>query len=198
VTTNILPARGRPREFDIDTAFDIGQNLFHQHGYEAVGLAALTKTLNIKPPSFYKAFGSKAAFFGRILDRYSASVLALEDILPPERDPGEALADLLERAAKTYAQNPKLRGCLVLEAARGGEDDESAVLARRIAEGRRHQIRSFVALSHPKGAGAVTDYVTTTMSGLSASAREGMSKPRLLAVARAAATAVQFLLTNKN
>jgi len=52
-----------------------------------VGLAALTDALGIRPPSFYMAFGSKAGFFERILDRYARSVLALEDILVPGRPP---------------------------------------------------------------------------------------------------------------
>lgn len=194
MTTKILPSRGRPRGFDVETALDTGQRMFHARGYEAVGLAALTDALGIKPPSFYRTFGSKAGFFERILERYSKSVLVLEDILLAERLPTTALADLLERAAHTYAQNPKLRGCLVLEAARGG-DDESAVLARRTAQHRRSQIRTFVALSNPDAADVVTDYVASTMSGLSASAREGMSEARLLEVARAAASGIQTLLT---
>jgi TetR/AcrR family transcriptional repressor for divergent bdcA len=194
VDTKLLSGPGRPRGFDIEMALDVGQRMFHAHGYEAVGLSALTDALGIKPPSFYKAFGSKAEFFARILDRYSRSVLALEDILVPGRAPKVALADLLERAARTYAQDPELRGCLVLEAARGCDDEESAILARRAAERRRNQIRAFVALSKPVAADVVTDYVASTMSGLSASAREGMSESRLVAIARAAAGGVKALL----
>ena len=195
MATNLSSGRGRPRGFDTEAALDLGQRMFHARGYEAVGLAALTDALGIKPPSFYKAFGNKAGYFAQILDRYSQSVLALEDILLPQWPPEEALADLIERAAHTYAQNPELRGCLVLEAARGGDDDESAILARRTAERRRSQIRAFVALSNPEAADVVTDYVASTMSGLSASAREGMNEARLVGVARAAAVGLRSLLT---
>lgn len=172
----------------------IGQRLFHARGYEAVGLATLTETLGIKPPSFYTAFGSKADFFGRVLDRYAASVLALEDVLRPGRPPVEALAELLENAARTYAADPETRGCLVLEAARGNDDDESAQRARKVAERRRGQVRAFVAASRPARADLVTDYLSSTMSGLSASAREGMDEARLLAVARVAAQALPLLV----
>ncbi|MBV9511243.1 MAG: TetR/AcrR family transcriptional regulator [Caulobacteraceae bacterium] len=168
--------------------------MFHARGYQAVGLAALTGALGIKPPSFYKAFGSKADFFARVLDRYSRSVLALDDVLTPGRPTTEALADLIERAAHAYARDPEQRGCLVLEAARGCDDEESAILARRAAEGRRDQIRAFVARSNPEAADVVTDYVASTMSGLSASAREGMSEERLAAIARAASAGVEALL----
>ncbi len=185
--------RGRPRGFDPEAALAVGQRMFHAHGYEAVGLAALTEALGIKPPSFYMAFGSKAGFFERILHRYAGSVLALEDILIPGHPPEEALADLLVRAARTYAKDPERRGCLVLEAARGC-DSESAILARRVAENRRMQIRNFIAASNPEAADFVTDFVSSTMSGLSASAREGMGEERLVAVARAATAALRPVL----
>ena len=86
----------------------------------------------------------------------------------------------------------------MLEAARGDEDDESVDLARRSAQRKRSHIRVFVALSNPDAADAVTDFVASTMSGLSASAREGMSEDRLMAVARAAATALPTLLIENN
>ena len=194
-----LPApRGRPRGFDIEAALDTGQRMFHARGYEAVGLAALTDALAIKPTSFYRSFGSKAGYFARILDRYSQSVLALDGILRPGRPAVEALSDLLERAARTYTRDPLLRGCLMLEAARGRDDDESASLARRSAQRKRSHIRVFVALSNPDAADAVTDFIASTMSGLSASAREGMSEDRLVSVARAAAAALPILLTENS
>ena len=63
VVASLRPGRGRPRGFDPETALAVGQRMFHAHGYEGVGLAALTDALGIKPPSFYMAFGSKAGFF---------------------------------------------------------------------------------------------------------------------------------------
>ena len=198
MVTKLSSPRGRPRGFDIETALDTGQRLFHERGYDAVGLAALTDALGIKPTSFYRTFGSKAGYFARILERYSKSVLALEEVLRPGRPPERALADLLLRAARTYARDPQLRGCLMLEAARGREDDESAVLARRSAQRKRSHIRVYVALSNPDAADDVTDYVASTMSGLSASAREGMSEDRLVAVARAATAALPILLIDSS
>ncbi|GGK08671.1 TetR/AcrR family transcriptional regulator [Pseudomonas matsuisoli] len=186
--------RGRPRAFDTETALDTGQRLFHTSGYESVGLAALTDALGVKPPSFYKAFGSKAEFFSLVLDRYARSVLTLDDILLPGRAPVDAMAALLESAASTYARDPHQRGCLVLEAVRGLQDDESVLYARKIADSRRVQIREFIAQTHPECAAAATDYVASTLSGLSASAREGMNEARLLRVAEVAVAGLRQLL----
>jgi TetR/AcrR family transcriptional regulator, repressor for divergent bdcA len=198
VATNLnaqaKPGRGRPRVFDPEAALAIGQRMFHAASYDAVGLSALTDALGIKPPSFYMAFGSKAAFFQQVLERYARTELALGEILVTGRPPAEALTDLLEGAARTYAKDPQRTGCLVLEAARGNGESESAVLAREVAQRRRAQVKAFTAQTHPEAADAVTDFVSTVMSGLSGSAREGMSEERLLGVARAAGAALQTML----
>ncbi len=168
--------------------------MFHERGYDAVGLAALTERLDIRPPSFYAAFGSKAGFFERVLERYTTTVLPLETILRPGRPPAEAMTELLESAARSYAANPGARGCLVLETSRSCADEESAALARRTADRKRGEVRDFVAATHPAVADAVRDVVANTMAGLSFSAREGWSVERLVAVAHIAANGVRTLL----
>lgn len=186
VVANLIATRGRPRAFDPDRALATGEALFHERGYEAVGLAALTKAMGIKPPSFYTAFGSKAAFFERVLKRYCASGLSLEAMFLPGRPTIEAIRELLVNAADRYAADPCRRGCLVLEAARSAPDAEAARLARAAAQGRRDTIRAFVARSHPDMAEAVTDMIVATMSGMSAGAREGWDAGRLSGIARIA------------
>ncbi|MFC6645581.1 TetR/AcrR family transcriptional regulator [Granulicella cerasi] len=175
-------------------ALNTGQQMFHAEGYQTVGIAAITEKLGITPPSFYKAFGSKASYFESILQRYSNSVLALEDILRPKRPVAEALTDLLEQAARTYGEHPHQRGCLVLEAVRGNDSQEEVIIARRIAKLRRKQIHAFVSRENRQAATAVTDYTASVMSGLSASAREGTSVTRLLRIARAASAGIEELL----
>ena len=128
-TKKIGRPQGRPRRFDVEAALALGQAMFHERGYDAVGLAALTERLDIRPPSFYAAFGSKAGFFERVLERYTAAVLPLEAILRPGRPPAEAMTELLESAARSYAADPATRGCLVLETSRSCADEESTALA---------------------------------------------------------------------
>ena len=81
-TTNISRARGRPRRFDPDEALATAQRLFHQRGYDAVGVVDLTKALGINPPSFYAAFGSKASLYARVLERYATTVSYTHLTLP--------------------------------------------------------------------------------------------------------------------
>jgi TetR/AcrR family transcriptional repressor for divergent bdcA len=186
MTTNSPRPRGRPRRFDPEQAVATAQRLFHARGYDAVSVADLTEALGINPPSFYAAFGSKAGLYGRILGRYSAADgLPLAEILRPGRPVGEALAALLEEAARRYAADPAAAGCLVIEGARCN-DPEARQAARALAATAEDAIRRFVAATHPDAAGRLADYVLTVMTGLSALAREGHGLDRLLASARLA------------
>jgi TetR/AcrR family transcriptional regulator, repressor for divergent bdcA len=110
---------GPGRGFGIEESLTVGQRIFHAQGCDAVGLAAISDELGIKPPSFYGAFGSKADFFARILERYSNSVLALTDILVPGRPPLEALSDLssVQRAPMPVTRNNEVVSSLKLPAA---------------------------------------------------------------------------------
>ncbi|WP_159982295.1 MULTISPECIES: TetR/AcrR family transcriptional regulator [unclassified Novosphingobium] len=186
MTANLISGRGRPRGFDTEQALATGEALFHEKGYDGVGLAALTSALGIKPPSFYAAFGSKAAFFERVLQRYSSAATPIEDLFVPGRPPIDALAQLLLGSARDYAADPGRRGCLVLEAARSSTDAEICQLARTAAQHPRTAIRGFLMQSHPDAADGVTDMVIATMSGMSAAAREGWDEERLSRVARIA------------
>ena len=63
--------------------------------------ADLTDAMDIKPPSFYAAYGSKAALFERAMLRYAQeNALPLDELLPPARAAAEALAALLRGAGE--------------------------------------------------------------------------------------------------
>ncbi len=187
-------ARGRPRGFDVDQALTTAQALFHDKGYDAVGIAALTQAIGINPPSFYAAFGSKAALFERVMDRYVALGLRLDGFAAQGATPAEALHDYLLAAARLYAVCPREAGCLVFEAARGLDGADSTVAARRRKETCRERIRAYLAATHPAVAGVVADTVVAAMSGLSAAAREGWGEARLAAAAEMMATGVTHAL----
>nr|WP_249403496.1 TetR/AcrR family transcriptional regulator [Sphingomonas sp. CFBP 13720] len=178
-------ARGRPRGFALDDAIEAGQHLFHEHGYEKVSVAALTEAIGITPPSFYTAFGSKAAFFRDALQRYSTTVVPLDRFLIPGRSPRTALGDMLTAAARAYSAHPQRRGCLILEHAKAGAT-EWGIVATQIAGENRSRVQAFLEASDIPAPARVADYVATTMLGLSSAAREGWEEARLIAVAETA------------
>lgn len=187
--------RGRPRRFDPDHAVAAAQHLFHAHGYDAVSVADVTEVLGINPPSFYAAFGNKAGLYARVLDRYAdTAAIPLKDLLKPDRPVAECLASVLEEAARRYAADPAASGCLVLEGTRCNDQEarEAACVFHSAAE---QMIRTYIAARHPDEAERLTDFVSTTMAGLSAKARHGHDLDRLLASARLASQAIARALS---
>ena len=194
MTTDPARPRGRPRRFDPDEAVATAQHLFHAHGYDAVSVSDVTAALGINPPSFYAAFGNKAGLYTRILDRWASNgAIPLADILRPDRRVAEALAAVLEEAARRYGADPAATGCLVLEGTRCNDPDARAA-ARSFNLAAEDVIRDYIAARHPEEADRVTDFVSTTMSGLSAKARNGHSLDQLLATARLAGLAIMQVL----
>lgn len=192
--TNIVSPRGRPRKFNPDEAVATAQRLFHENGYDAVSVADLTKALGINPPSFYAAFGSKAGLYARILDRYQASgAIPLMPILQADRPLAESLAELLVEAARCYAADATATGCMVLEGTRCNDQEaRDTALGFHIAA--QDIIRNTIAERYPQEAERLTDFVCTTMAGLSASARHGQDLERLIATARLAGKALVDVL----
>jgi TetR/AcrR family transcriptional repressor for divergent bdcA len=188
MTTDIRRARGRPRRFDPEQAVETAQHLFHARGYDAVSISDLTKALGINPPSFYAAFGSKAGLYARVVRRYGAAgAVPLETLLSPDRPVAESLAALLEAAARNYASDPTATGCFVLEGLRCSDPAaRDAARAENLAAD--DVIRRYIAVRHPDKADSLTDFVSTSMAGLSDRARNGHDLDRLLATARLAGT----------
>jgi TetR/AcrR family transcriptional repressor for divergent bdcA len=182
--TKLARPRGRPRRFDPDQAIATAQCLFHARGYDAVSVADLTEALGINPPSFYAAFGSKAGLYARTLGHYTETKgVPLAELLRPSRPVAEALAAVLEEAARRYGADPSAAGCLAIEGTRCN-DPAARDVARALTAAAEDTIRRFVAATHPEAAGRLSDYVVTMMVGLSMMAREGHGPERLLATAR--------------
>lgn len=178
--------RQRRSAFDRQQGIAIAQALFHQRGYDAVSLTDLTEAMNIKPPSFYAAYGSKAELFERAMHRYAAeNALPMDTLLAPERPPAEALASLLIAAAQQYGRDNALRGCLITEGLRA-DDQIARNMAEKFGDPAIQAIRRYLDQVCPDTAQILADYILVTLRGLSAAACSGMSCERLVNVARIA------------
>lgn len=185
--------RGRPRAFDRDAALDSAQALFHAHGYDGVGVAALAEAMGVNPPSLYAAFGSKAALFDEVLDRYADRSPLADQLKAPGVAPAQALTGMLRLAAHLYAADPQAAGCMVLEGARGS-DAEASQCARTRKAGSVAAIADWLRPAHPDQADTVAHYVAALMSGMSADARAGAPAERLEAVAEMGGLAIAAML----
>jgi len=182
--------RKRRPAFDREEGVAIAQGLFHERGYDTVGVADLCEALRIAPPSLYAAYGSKAELFNRAMKRYvETDFLPLDTILKPDREPVVALTELFVKATEQYTRHDKWKGCMVTEGMRA--DDETARgMATELAKGGSHIIGQYVRAQNAKDPERVTDYVLMTLRGLSSYACLGYSMERLTGCATMAGRAL--------
>ena len=72
----VIPCRGRPREFCVDHALAEALRVFWEKGYEGTSLNDLTEAMGITRPSLYAAFGNKESLFRKALNLYEKEKLA--------------------------------------------------------------------------------------------------------------------------
>lgn len=182
------------RAFDREAGLVIAKDLFHERGYDAVGIAELTRALDINPPSLYAAYGSKVGLFERCLALYAEEAnLPADKILTDDRPLPEAISDLFLNAAALYTRSKAKRGCMAAEGMRSAEPQARA-LANTYKDAAASFIESYIGRTRPQRARELADYVVTTLQGLSAAARAGLSRPRLMSVAKLAGQAFETLL----
>ncbi|TZG26332.1 TetR/AcrR family transcriptional regulator [Sphingomonas montanisoli] len=190
MTTKKVGTRGRPRSFDPAAAVETAQTLFQQRGYDGVGVADIGKALGITPPSFYNAFGSKAALFAQVLDSYTAGYgRFVPEALEGPGDSADAVDRLLAEAACRYATKDGIAGCLVIDGVRNSSDAEALAMIVRHKAASRDMLKARFAREHPEKADGLASIVITALNGLSASARDGASEAELMLSAKAFARA---------
>lgn len=162
----------------------MAERAFAERGYDGVTVAELTSAMGIRPPSFYAAFGSKAALFERVAGRYAGGEGAALAAELTGEDAGDALRRLLARAATLYAESGQ--GCLVTEAARGTREAAAVAACDAISARTRDGIAGYLRSQHVAGPERVADLVMVALTGLSGAARRGASAEVLAGFAEVA------------
>lgn len=183
-----MAERGRPRSFDRDAALAQAMRVFWERGYEGTSLSDLTAAMGINAPSLYAAFGCKEQLFRDAVALYgeregTATARALNE-QPTARQAVEAL---LRGNVAVFTDPGKPAGCMIVLAAAtcspGNQNirDFLAERRRHIAVSLRRRLQRAVKEGElPKiDTGAIADYYTTVLQGLSIQARDGTSRAAL-------------------
>jgi len=184
--------RGRPRSFDLDTVLDRALQVFWSKGYEGASLAELTRAMRINRPSLYAAFGDKESLFRRALDRYMAQETRhwQEAINAPSVR--EFVERLLYGAADAMSRAGSPGGCLLVQGAltcsAEAEPVRRELIARRQAgelaiRDRLKRAKKQGDLPAEADPGALAQYLTTVMQGMSVQAAGGTSRSDLRRIA---------------
>jgi AcrR family transcriptional regulator len=155
---------GRPLSFNREAALEKAMLAFWRHGYEGTSLAELTAALGVTPPSVYAAFGDKKHLFLEAVDLYLSGPVPSEAIVRDATTAREAAWRLLITAATAFTGEETPPGCLLAATAGGSAASAQA--------GHRRE--------------ALAGLVMAVIQGLSALARDGASRLKLMATAEAA------------
>lgn len=179
VDEGVLPAIGRPREFDTAEAIDKAMLLFWRKGYEGTSIADLTEALGVTRPSLYAAFGNKEQLFRTVLDRYDERTAEFLSVSLKLRTGREVAEGLLRGAANFHASPANPPGCLIVHGALVGSDESEPL--RKETRNRRTQLRAAIrkrlerSLAEgdlPEGAApeALARYIVAVMRGMAVEA----------------------------
>ncbi|PLR53636.1 TetR family transcriptional regulator [Chimaeribacter arupi] len=122
---NIMPEkhsgtreRGRPREFDRETALDLAMLVFREKGYHGASVSDLSAAMQLTVGSIYKAFHDKRGLFLQVFARYtSLRNKALSKRLAHQPDGRAKIAELLRFYLESASGIEGRRGCLVVGSA---------------------------------------------------------------------------------
>lgn len=196
-----MPKRGRPIQYDPETALASARDVFWAAGFAASSLDALSEATGMNRPSLAGAFGDKEALYVATLEHYrDQSVAALKERLSGARPLKQELASVYATATDAYlASQDGARGCLLIGTAsveavhrpaiRQILSESLAAFNAIIEERLRMAIRNGE-LAKKADAAALAQVASAVMHSLAVRARAG--EPRK-ALDRLARTAVELI-----
>jgi TetR/AcrR family transcriptional regulator, copper-responsive repressor len=108
--------RGRPIQYDPDTALARARDVFWASGFAASSLDALSAATGMNRPSLFNAFGDKEALYIATLERYrDDSAAALREMLSGNRPVRAELTAVYAKSIDLYLAAPEAaQGCLLI------------------------------------------------------------------------------------
>lgn len=190
--------RGRPRQFDSQTALHQAMLVFWRNGYRGTSMDDLTQALQINKPSLYAAFGDKEQLFLKVVDYYREKMIVPAATKMLEHDNiKDGLNAFFEALSHVVMENETPPGCMVA-CLLSEECCESEQIKEKLA-GIIDGADQFFLKMFQKHEGELNPAMTpqsasvllvSCVHGLSIRARSGASRERLNEGAQAFMTAV--------
>ncbi|WP_235443805.1 TetR/AcrR family transcriptional regulator [Xenorhabdus sp. GDc328] len=204
VTTKItmvhmMAQRGRPLSFNRDIALQQAMELFWNKGYEGTQLVDLTVAMNINPPSFYSAFGSKKKAFYAAVELYIKTVGAKAmDSLNEAVSVREGVRAMLECSVEVATSN-RSGGCLLILGVinHSQENEDVHAYLKTVRKNTLALIHSRIEkgvkdgeLPDDTNVGKLASYFLGIMQAISLQSRDGVSKEELMSLIEPAMAAI--------
>ena len=186
--------RGRPRKFDRLIALERALEIFWHQGYEPVTIANLCEAMEIKVPSLYAAFGSKANLFLEAVRHYEEVYWdAPWRRLEQNPDVFQGIEAFFIEAAGILSSMGSPRGCMVILGATNVAPgsfsvDATLKLLRRERENcllrRVRRAAEDGQIPSDSDAVGIAAALNTLLEGMSVKARDGASNAELAQIAK--------------
>jgi AcrR family transcriptional regulator len=185
---------GRPRQFDEDLALEAAMDAFWATGYEATSTRDLCRATGLGRSSIYNTFASKEQLFRRALARYADRMTGRQiEALDAAGSALEVVRQLLDSViGNELDDGADPRGCLVVNTLVELADKDAEV-ARTLADDYRRRfvaLREALARGQREGevdqvpdAATLAHFVIASLSGIRVSARAGVDRAALRAIA---------------
>lgn len=177
----------------MDEVLEIAMELFWKKGYTQTSLNDLCGAMDIRPPSFYRAFGTRENLFLETLrfyiDKYWSHI---HREFVEEPDARAAFAKLFDRAAKIYTRPGLPKGCFIDVSTVGLGPDEIRIkeTLAAIDEDTRERFRKRLMRAIDEGqipvesdVPAISGTVMAYLKGIAAMARADICRAELAAIA---------------
>jgi AcrR family transcriptional regulator len=196
----VVAVAGQGRRFVLTDVLDAATQVFWRYGYEGTSLTMLTDAMGIRPPSLYKAFGSKEGLFFTVIEHYNATHgRFVAEAFAEEPSSIGITGRILRGAARHYARPEFPGGCLVISSAVTVTPDNQHI-ADRLADMRNTNAAALARvferditsgrLPSTADPAQLASFVGATLQGMSQQGRDGADSTRLESIAALALNAL--------
>ena len=185
--------RSPRRPFDREAGVVVAKDLFHERGYDAVGVAELTRALGINPPSLYAAYGNKLSMYLAALEVFGQR-MATEAVGALATGPNlhAGLRNFYEAALDIYLgkDGEMAQGCLVFTTAvtEATTEPEIKTMLQAQLAGMDEAVKALIAVrvpsADPTTIAAAAELASGTLLNLATRARAGTPRTVLSGIAK--------------
>ena len=202
-----MATAGRPRSFDKDEALKKAMYVFWDKGYEGTTMADLIKSIGMKAPSIYAAFGNKDAIFKEVVKSYLPTVVSGQlKALNSSPKIYEAVEATLKACVSLYTGKDNPHTCLVMTAAinTAPEHAEHVETLKSLREEykaawrKRFEVaEADQQLTHEANASELAEYFTTIIQGMTIKAKDGATQETLSGTSKLALKTLSQFINQK-
>lgn len=107
--------RGRPKQYDAQTALQLAGGVFWAKGYSGTSLDDLAAAMGMNRPSIYRAFGDKEAVYRQAMGQFAQQMdEGFSRTILQETDLRKGLSKFYRAALDVYGAGDTALGCMVV------------------------------------------------------------------------------------